>query len=627
MNFKSFPCAVLAGLALLSTAAHATVLSTFASATDLAKWGFSVGSDSVGGTGSLIWGTANGNGYAQLNYDFTPPADLSVVFNPKYVQAKFNLPADSTANAVVLSFAVHAAQARVRLVDSTGQTFQHSVIPAGALESPDPNLLVPITLKFGATNSYWGGAADGVFHPPAQSVTVLAEATGRRGTGWVRFDQAELVKVTPAPVVFSSLTGSYVTSPVTYGPLTDHIGVSIHFYSDDQALDIIKAAGFRWIRMDLKWDQAEQSAGVYNFAFFQNLVTAARNRGLKTLAILAYGNPLYTGASMNPPVTSAALQAFSNYAAAAVTALQGTGAVFEIWNEPDLVTFWPPAPSGAQFGALLKAADTRIKSLSSPPQLVTGGLSAPGNAARSFLSDAGPSGGLATATGLGMHLYTQTAPETRWDDLLELAGTASSAMPGGRVWCTEWGYSSTSLDSAANGHSAASRLKQAVYTVRLILAGWMANLPLLNVYDLRDDGTDAANKEHNYGLIDRNYADKPAMTAVRLLTSLASTRTFSGSLDPAALPSGMHAARLAGSDDVWIIWLDDRCTDGSVSLVLPSGYLQITDVLGTALSVTSTSGGPTVTVSVNAGPIYLRTPSSTMLPPSDAKVKITVPSS
>jgi hypothetical protein len=626
MNFKSFPYAILAGLALLSAAAHAIVLSTFNTAADLSKWGFSVGSDSVGGTGSLTWGNANGNGYAQLNYDFTPPDNPLAVFNPKYVQAKFNLPVDSTANAVMISFAVHAAQARVRVVDSTGQTFQHSVIPAGALESPDPNLLLPITLKFGATNSYWGGAADGVFHPPAKSVTVLAEATGRRGTGWVRFDQAELIQVTPTPVVFSSLTGNYVTSPVTYGPLTDHIGVSIHFYSDDRALDIIKAAGFRWIRADLKWDQAEQTKGVYSFTFFQNLVTAARNRGLKTLAILAYGNPLYTGGTMNPPVTSAALQAFSDYAAAAVTALQGTGTVFEIWNEPDLATFWPPAPSGAQFGALLKVADTRIKSLASPPQLVTGGLSAPGNAARSFLSDAGPSGGLATATGLGMHLYTQTAPETRWDDLLELAGNASSAMPGGRVWCTEWGYSSTSLDSAANGHSAASRLKQAVYTVRLILAGWMANLPVVNVYDLRDDGTDATNKEHNYGLIDRNYADKPAMTAVRLLTSLASTRTFGGSVSPSVMPSGMHAGRLIGSDDVWIIWLDDRCTDGSVSVVLPSGYLQVTDVLGAAAPVASTSSGPTVTISVAGGPIYLRVPTAA-LPPSNAQVKITIPSS
>ena len=54
--------------------------------------------------------------------------------------------------------------------------------------------------------------------------------------------------------------------------------------------------------------------------------------------------------------------------------------------------------------------------------------------------------------------------------------------------------------------------------------------PLIVYYDLRDDGTDPANGEHNFGLLARDYSAKPALHAVRTIASLAKERSLVGIL-------------------------------------------------------------------------------------------------
>src|SRR4051812_2468693 len=55
----------------------------------------------------------------------------------------------------------------------------------------------------------------------------------------------------------------------------DGLGVNIHF-TDPQPGEIkmIADAGFRWVRMDFKWDETETIAGQYDFSAYDRLLTA-----------------------------------------------------------------------------------------------------------------------------------------------------------------------------------------------------------------------------------------------------------------------------------------------------------------------------------------------------------------
>ena len=74
----------------------------------------------------------------------------------------------------------------------------------------------------------------------------------------------------------------------------DGLGVNIHF-TDPQPgeLEMIKAAGFKWVRMDFTWGGTEREAGKYDFAAYDRLVGALEKNGLRAVFILDYGNPLY----------------------------------------------------------------------------------------------------------------------------------------------------------------------------------------------------------------------------------------------------------------------------------------------------------------------------------------------
>jgi MYXO-CTERM domain-containing protein len=126
-------------------------------------------------------------------------------------------------------------------------------------------------------------------------------------------------------------------------------------------------------------------------------------------------------------------------------------------------------------------------------------------------------------------------------------------------------------------------------------------------YDIRDDGTDPTNDEDNFGLVQNDYSDKPAIVAVRTLTAAAKGRTFAGFL-PVGFTS-LHAMLLVGpSDRVVALWSD---APGSVtSVALPAGatLAKATDLLGAPLSLVTDGGAMSVTVGEVAGPVFLTFP-------------------
>ncbi len=113
------------------------------------------------------------------------------------------------------------------------------------------------------------------------------------------------------------------------------LGFNVHIMGSDQDWDAIKAAGVNLIRKDFVWTEIERSKGEYNFSAYDRMLDNLDKRGMLTLFILDYRNPLYG----DPETTDEGREAYAQWAAAAAKHCKGRNVTWEIWNEPN-VGFW-----------------------------------------------------------------------------------------------------------------------------------------------------------------------------------------------------------------------------------------------------------------------------------------------
>jgi hypothetical protein len=85
--------------------------------------------------------------------------------------------------------------------------------------------------------------------------------------------------------------------------LPQGVGVNVHFTrGHERDLDMIAAAGFKFVPMDFGWAGIERRKGEYDWSAYDELTANLERRGLRALYILDYSNPLYeeTVTSRNP---------------------------------------------------------------------------------------------------------------------------------------------------------------------------------------------------------------------------------------------------------------------------------------------------------------------------------------
>ncbi len=114
--------------------------------------------------------------------------------------------------------------------------------------------------------------------------------------------------------------------------------------------------GAKWARVQTGWSRCEKRKGVYEFSWLDEIVDDLLAIGVQPFFSLGFGNLLYTP---DAPHESArgfvaycygeeAAQAWRDYAAIA-THFAGRVSHWEVWNEPNVSTFWrpeKPSPAG-----------------------------------------------------------------------------------------------------------------------------------------------------------------------------------------------------------------------------------------------------------------------------------------
>ena len=158
--------------------------------------------------------------------------------------------------------------------------------------------------------------------------------------------------------------------------IPDGLGVNIHFTAGhSRDLDMIAAAGFKWVRQDFFWTSTERQKGQYDWSEYDTLTADLDKRGLRAYYILDYSNPLYeTSVTSTNPVTHKpehdaiaspqqpeSVAAFVKWAAAAAEHFRGRSVIWEICRTNPTSHSGNRKPDAAQYTTLALATAKAIR--------------------------------------------------------------------------------------------------------------------------------------------------------------------------------------------------------------------------------------------------------------------------
>ncbi|WP_375448392.1 hypothetical protein [uncultured Fibrella sp.] len=390
-----------------------------------------------------------------------------------------------------------------------------------------------------------------------------------------------------------------ITRPVKLTVTSDlwkGTGVCTHFeHGDASRPDLLREAGYQRVRADLLWHKIETKPGVYNFALFDTVAKSVETKGIRTLFILTYSNPLYTPKG-SPPLTDAQIRAFARFCGAAARHFRHRPVDFEVWNEPNLKYTWQPGPDAAQFARLLSPAVDSLKAANPQARVITGGTA---GIDWRFIDSLGVMGALRRVDGVGIHPYRMGSPESLSEDLLCLRWLLRKHRPGGfPEWATEYGAASSNY---GNGHTVAAQQWQARIDVRAVLANWLAGFPVSMKYEFfTDPKNDPTDNESNYGIITQHneppktLTRRPSYTAIQTLKMHTQNRAYLGRLT--TQHTSAYALQFDGLRDRLLILytsagkLDTDSLAHQTRFLLPHKPLALYDYLGQPLPIPIRNG-------------------------------------
>ena len=209
-------------------------------------------------------------------------------------------------------------------------------------------------------------------------------------------------------------------------------------HAEDLSL-AMSAAAIPWDRFELWWSLAEPKPGTFDWRFFDKATDFYRSHGLSILGMLGYASAWAGGA---PPLNSTARTEFANFASQAVTRYKHTIRHWQVWNEPNIPTFWP-APDPAAYAALLKATYQAVKAADPSAKVILGPTS---GVDLGFLQTVVDAGANTSFDILSIHPYSLAGDPVhqQLDALIAYTQNFANAIqptsPPVPIWITEIGW-------------------------------------------------------------------------------------------------------------------------------------------------------------------------------------------
>lgn len=276
--------------------------------------------------------------------------------------------------------------------------------------------------------------------------------------------------------------------------------------------DRIAAWGVRVVRQGFFWEWISRPDGSLDFSWPDRYLDAAGRRGIRVLIVLDYDHPsLHQPGDPRPSIPPEALPRWIGYVRAVAERYGSRAFGFEVWNEPNLPTFWKGSPE--DFGTLAAATIPVIREAAPGVPVAVAGLSL---LPLDWLEMLERTGVLAAADALSFHPYWVDAEGAL--DMVSLArdwlSSRGRTLP---IWITEYGWpTGGTYMTATTLEGQAERLVRFLPGAAVLgveAAWWYASL------DWRDPEAveDPDASEGFFGIAWPTAGDKPAAGAFRVL--------------------------------------------------------------------------------------------------------------
>ena len=327
--------------------------------------------------------------------------------------------------------------------------------------------------------------------------------------------------------------GGDTTGHVAAGTPRSFYGViSADPFLDGATLERLGRGGVGTLRVNFGWGLVQPSRGApYNWSQYDLEVAGAAVHGIRVLATV-YGSPTWAEPSPEYPPLGSALPGFVSFVQAAVARYGAHGTFWrqhpelpyrpiedwQLWNEPNSVYFWKPAPDPRSYLTVLRAFHGAVKRADPDGSVMLGGLfpTPKGIDMPAFMSDLYRLGAAKLFDEAAVHPYAAD-PERALAATEQLRGLLDRAGDQEKpIWITEVGWASGGQPSGLT----VGPERQAEYLTRIfeLAAGARERLRLRGViwYALSD--TPGPLWPGHCGLFDLNGDPTPAWHALTAVT-------------------------------------------------------------------------------------------------------------
>ena len=351
----------------------------------------------------------------------------------------------------------------------------------------------------------------------------------------------------------------------------DFLGVNAHFLwftpeQYKQQMQRFHALGLEWVRVDLHWDRHEPSEGRYRLGELDEVVDSLKQEQLKSVFYLVGSAPHATSAPSGSQTTDQfppkQAQVFAERMAMLARRYPSIDAR-QVWNEPNLPSFWRPHEDAEAYGRLLQQSTQALRQVDPNKPVVMGGMAYYSQMPVKgglMLESLGKLGVQQLGTIIAYHPYSQT-PETDEPgkrDFILRSQQLNQMLRGVQVpaiWATEWGWSSYA--GPIELQALIGEQGQADYVLRRLALMSALDYDKVFLFALSDLDSRASARDQHYGLLDLQGKPKPVYLALQRFLQISGPR-----LQPAdapqlsALPNDLYAISWTREDgkNLWLFW-------------------------------------------------------------------------
>jgi hypothetical protein len=352
-------------------------------------------------------------------------------------------------------------------------------------------------------------------------------------------------------LVVAFLAPGAAGDPPPYEPGELTIGVVPQRPYGDADTRAMRSVGITSVRAWFSWAQIERQRGDFNWGLVDQTVATNARAGMTTLPFL-FGTPTWAAGLDGwycepdacvslPPRSDQSRAEFAAFAAAAARRYgpggtfwrQQTGVrpmpieIWQIWNEPNLSSFWGPAVDPVGYGKLVEAAAPAIRAVDPDAQSRLAGLTGTKSNSRRmssarFLNELYTVPGIADAfDDIAVHPYNRTVRGTL-AQVRRARRIADAHGDDAGLWVTELGWASAGkrrwgLVKSPDGQ--ARMLRRAIKGLKRNAARWDVRAAYWFTWRDTEAGAAVCGWCPWAGLIDRIGREKPAYEALREVTT------------------------------------------------------------------------------------------------------------